>query len=30
MDWQPCCRVAVKIDSERFLELLVERIAALD
>jgi inosine-uridine nucleoside N-ribohydrolase len=28
--WEPNCHVAVGIDSERFLELLVERIAALD
>jgi pyrimidine-specific ribonucleoside hydrolase len=29
MPWEPNCRVAVDIDSERFLELLVERIAGL-
>jgi inosine-uridine nucleoside N-ribohydrolase len=28
--WPPNCRVAVDIDAERFLELLVERIARLD
>ena len=27
--WEPNCHVAVEIDSERFLELLVERISAL-
>ena len=27
--WEPNCHVAVSIDSERFLELLVERISAL-
>ncbi len=27
--WKPNCHVAVSIDSERFLELLVERISAL-
>ncbi len=27
--WPPNCRVAVDIDSERFLELLIERIGAL-
>jgi inosine-uridine nucleoside N-ribohydrolase len=29
MGWEPSCQVAVEIDSERFLELLVARIAAL-
>jgi inosine-uridine nucleoside N-ribohydrolase len=29
MGWEPSCQVAVEIDSERFLELLVERIVAL-
>jgi inosine-uridine nucleoside N-ribohydrolase len=28
-DWQPNCHVAVDIDSERFLELLIERITRL-
>jgi inosine-uridine nucleoside N-ribohydrolase len=27
--WQECCHVAVDIDAERFLELLIERISAL-
>jgi inosine-uridine nucleoside N-ribohydrolase len=27
--WEPSCHVAVEIDSDRFLELLVERIASL-
>ena len=27
--WKPNCHVAADIDSERFLELLVERIASL-
>ena len=27
--WQPNCHVAVDIDSERFLELLIERITRL-
>jgi inosine-uridine nucleoside N-ribohydrolase len=27
--WEPNCHVATDIDSERFLELLVERIASL-
>jgi inosine-uridine nucleoside N-ribohydrolase len=29
MGWEPNCQVAVDIDAERFLELLVERIASL-
>jgi inosine-uridine nucleoside N-ribohydrolase len=29
MGWAPPCHVAVEIDAERFLELLIERIAAL-
>lgn len=29
MGWEPNCHVAVDIDAERFLELLVERIASL-
>ena len=29
MGWEPNCRVAVEIDAERFLELLVARIAGL-
>jgi inosine-uridine nucleoside N-ribohydrolase len=29
MPWEPNCHVAVDIDAERFLELLVERISAL-
>ncbi len=28
-DWEPNCHVAVEIDAERFLELLVERISGL-
>jgi hypothetical protein len=29
MGWEPNCRVASDIDAERFLELLVERVAGL-
>jgi pyrimidine-specific ribonucleoside hydrolase len=29
MGWKPNCHVAVEIDSERFLELLITRIATL-
>jgi inosine-uridine nucleoside N-ribohydrolase len=29
MGWEPNCRVAVDIDAERFLEMLVERVAGL-
>jgi inosine-uridine nucleoside N-ribohydrolase len=29
MGWEPNCHVAVEIDAERFLELLIERIAGL-
>ena len=29
-DWAPTCHVAVDIDAERFLELLIERIAGLE
>ena len=29
MDWEPNCHVAVDIDAERFLELMVERVGGL-
>jgi inosine-uridine nucleoside N-ribohydrolase len=30
LDWEPNCRVAVDIEADRFLELLVDRISGLD